>query len=281
MTTPPVPPDGAPNRFAPPNAPVPPPNVPMPPPPPAPPMAPTQAGAPGYDPGPAYGSGAPYAPGTYYAPDASYPPGFPGAPGLDRPAPQPPLDPLAVASIPASLVPPVGLGLGIAGLVRTSAGRRRGRGLAWTGTALGAALTLGGVAVAAVLAMTATEWRELEPDVAAPTTVNAVQVAVGNCIQQLPADGEEISGIRVVPCTDEHRAQAVASTTLPDGAFPGAEKAVSLSSRSCGADVLGEDPPDGLELVVWAPTADSWAEGDRTGLCLVRSKDPLTDDYAG
>lgn len=258
MTTPPGPPSGTPNRFAPPNGPDEAPALRTP----ACPSGQPQQGTGAVPPLPGY------APGTYYAP------------GTAAATPPVPLDPMAVASVPTGLLGPVGVGLGIAGLVRTRHGRRRGRGLAWIGTALGSVVTAAGITVGIVVAVVMAGWKTLPADVDAPRTVNAVQVTTGNCIDQLPANGQEITGVPVVPCSATHHAQAVGSTTLPDGAFPGAERVVKLASRACQV-ATGTALPEGAETVVWAPTEASWAEGDRTGLCLVSSGDPLTTSLVG
>lgn len=282
MTSHPEPPREPTPRFAPPNAAEPPP-----PPGPVTPSSPTGTprgpypGSPGVPGTHSPGAPAPAFPGAPAPPPPGYAQGTFHAPGVGGPTPPArPLDPLAAASLPAALAGPVGVGLGIAGLVRTRNGRRRGRGLAWTGTVLGALVTAGGVTVGIVAVAAASGWSALPVDVTAPTTANAVQVVVGNCLERLPADGGYVADVLVVPCADEHRAQVVASVELSGDAFPGAGRSAALTSNACGPEVLGDDPDEGLERVVWTPTVASWADGDRTGLCLVTSDDPLTQDLA-
>lgn len=85
-----------------------------------------------------------------YQPDDS-PTGEPYGSPYDSPyaAPTAPLDGLSIAALVSSATccgAPVGIGLGIAGLVRTGGGRRRGRWAAVTGLVLGIVVSLAGVA---------------------------------------------------------------------------------------------------------------------------------------
>ncbi|OLT51003.1 DUF4190 domain-containing protein [Cellulosimicrobium sp. CUA-896] len=186
-----------------------------------------------------------------------------------------------MASVPAgALLGPVGIGLGAAALSRVRAHGTRGRGPAVTGMVVGAVATVGWV-VGAVAWWQLEEARSpLAGDVAAPTTVHARQLVLGSCLDELPPDGE-VARVRVVPCADEHRAQVVTRTDFgADEVWPGDEAATRRVARVCGPEVLGPDPT-GLERVVWVPTETSWRDGDRTGLCLAASDDPLPADLVG
>jgi hypothetical protein len=190
------------------------------------------------------------------------------APGWQPDAPR--TEPLAVAALPTGLLlGPVGVGVGAAALARIRRHGTRGVGLAWAGIALGVAGTLAVLAVllARVVGDAATE--PLPSDVSAPQTAHARQLVLGTCLAELPDDGE-VAAVRVVPCADPHEAQVVARTDFPvDAAWPGQDAADARVSRVCTPAVLSADvDPAGIELVVWSPTADSWAEGDRTGLCV-------------
>ncbi|MBD5785146.1 DUF4190 domain-containing protein [Cellulosimicrobium terreum] len=224
--------------------------------------APSSAPLPVPPPPPDQGAG--FAAGAYYAP------GW---------VPEPPrTEPLALASIPAGVVlGPVGIGLGAAALSRVRTNRSRGRGLAVAGMVVGAVVTLAWGVGAAVWWQADQASTPLAGDVSEPATVDARRLVVGSCLDELPPDGE-VSSVRVVPCADEHRAQVVARTDFGAGeVWPGQDAADARVARVCGPEVLGEDPPDDVELVVWSPTEASWGAGDRTGLCLVGSAAPLGD----
>ncbi|MCO7273924.1 septum formation family protein [Cellulosimicrobium cellulans] len=257
--------------FAPPGGPtVPPrPTAPVPPPPagvPAPPG--TAVPPPAASAAPAGQAGPGFAPETYYAP------------GWQPAAPR--VEPLAVASVPAGLVlGPVGIGLGAAGLSRVRSRRTRGRGLAVAGMAVGAVVTLAWTAGALAWWQGEQARVPLAGDVSTPQTVNAVQLVLGTCLDELPPDGE-VTQVRAVPCADEHRAQVVARTDLgADEVWPGQQAVDRRVARVCTPDVLGSDAPEGVELVVWSPTEASWRDGDRTGLCLAAGTDPLPGDLLG
>lgn len=257
--------------FAPPGGPAGPPRppAPVPPPPaatPAPPDAPVPSGT--AVPTPAATLEPGFAPETYYAP------GW-------QPAP-PRVEPLAVASVPAGVVlGPVGIGLGAAGLSRVRSRGTRGRGLAVAGMVVGAVVTVAWTAGALVWWQGEQARTPLAGDVDAPQTVNAVQLVLGTCLDELPPDGE-VSQVRAVPCADEHRAQVVARTDLgADEVWPGQQAVDRRVARVCTPDVLGADAPEGVELVVWSPTEASWRAGDRTGLCLAAGADPLPADLLG
>ncbi|MGM7421320.1 septum formation family protein [Cellulosimicrobium sp. CpK407] len=254
--------------FAPPGGPtVPPrPTAPVPPPPAGAPAPPGTAVPPPAAPAGQAGPG--FAPETYYAP------------GWQPAAPR--VEPLAVASVPAGLVlGPVGIGLGAAGLSRVRSRRTRGRGLAVAGMAVGAVVTLAWTAGALAWWQGEQARVPLAGDVTAPQTVNAVQLVLGTCLDELPPDGE-VTQVRAVPCADEHRAQVVARTDLgADEVWPGQQAVDRRVARVCTPDVLGADAPEGVELVVWSPTEASWRDGDRTGLCLAAGTDPLPGDLLG
>jgi len=263
--------------FAPPGgraaAPQPQPGVTPPPPPGATPPPPPPSGATPPPPGaPVPGGPVPADPG--FAAGAYYAPGW----QPDRPR----VEPLAVASLPAGVVlGPVGIGVGGAALSRVRVRGTRGRGLAIAGMVVGAAVTAG-------WALGAFAWWQgdqarspLAGDVDAPRTVSARQLVLGTCLDALPPDGE-VSDVRAVPCADEHRAQVVARTDFgATEVWPGQGAVDRRVARVCTPETLGPDAPEDTVLVVWSPTEESWRDGDRTGLCLVGSTEPLPADLLG
>ncbi|MCA5892024.1 septum formation family protein [Isoptericola sp. NEAU-Y5] len=137
------------------------------------------------------------------------------------------------------------------------------------------------VLVAAGVTLGVLQWRDAawEPvtaDVDEPTEVNAVQLVLGSCLDELPADGP-VGRVRVVPCDEPHRAQVVGRTDAARTAvWTGAPDAVRRASLACGPDLLGpagRESADTLRFVVWTPSKESWEAGDRTGLCLAASDD--------
>ncbi|TWG94865.1 hypothetical protein L615_005200000250 [Nocardioides sp. J9] len=140
-------------------------------------------------PGDSYGSGGGY---PSYEPVAPGPAGDePGAYGAGAPR----VDGVSIAAFVCALTccaAPIGLGLGIAGLVRTKNGRRGGRWAAITGTVLGALVTLAGAALLAfsIVLAAQTLWEE-DARVGQCLDVNFIDEEVkASCAD--PHDGEVI-----------------------------------------------------------------------------------------
>ncbi len=200
------------------------------------------------------------------------------APGWTPPRPR--TDGVAVASLVTGVLGlgPVALGLGIAGLRRTRPGRLGGRGFAVAGVVLGAVGTLAWLAVVALVLTVLAATRQLPADVAEPTDAHAVQLVTGNCLAELPADGR-VDRVRVVPCADRHAAQVVTSYDFGDAPWPGTDAAAQRVAAAC--DLTDDERAAGAHMVAWAPTRDSWARGDRTGLCLVVLPEPAAGSAPG
>ncbi len=127
-----------------------------------------------------------------------------------------------------------------------------------------------GLAVAAFFLFFSDSTPEaLEPDVSSSTSASVSQLVVGNCLEDVSGSGS-VGEVDVVPCSDDHGAQVVGSTTFTDGDFPGQDTLVTQTTAICSPDLVtsGDVPADDLSLVVWTPSEDSWADDDRTGLCI-------------
>lgn len=103
---------------------------------------------------------------------------------------------------------------------------------------------------------------------------SVLDLEVGQCISST-ADGEQVSTLPVVECSEPHNGEIYALPQLPDGEFPGVD-AVTNSARTLCAGVefqnyIGIDPAAStLGVGYLYPTADTWAEGDREIVCIVR-----------
>jgi hypothetical protein len=124
-------------------------------------------------------------------------------------------------------------------------------------------------------------WEPLPTALTEPTGAYAVQLVLGSCVGELPDDGL-VRRVEAVPCDEPHEAQVVGRTdAAPDAVWPGDDAVATRVARTCGPDLLGPDAreagaADGLRFVVWAPSEQSWADGDRTGLCLAVGAEPRT-----
>lgn len=164
------------------------------------------------------------------------------------------------------LVGPVALVLAVLALRRIARRGTRGKGMAIAGAVLGAVTTLALASTVVLVVLTGLATRPLPADVDSARDAHAQQLVTGNCLDPLPADGQ-VDTVRVVPCTDPHAAQVVTTYEFADDSlWPGQQVADSRVARSCVLDQAEVDA--GVTAVTWAPTQQSWARGDRAGLCL-------------
>jgi hypothetical protein len=196
------------------------------------------------------------------------------APGW--PAPRPRTDGLAVASFVTSVVGIglVGIGLGVGALVRIRRGQRQGRRLALAGIAIGAVWTVVQVVVATSLITAFLATRPLPLSVDDPQDAFATQLITGHCLAELP-DDDAVGRVPLVPCDEPHAAQVVSEFRFePDAVWPGQDDADALVAAGCELSTAEIDA--GLDAVTWAPTEGTWADGDRTGLCVAHRDAPFT-----
>lgn len=178
------------------------------------------------------------------------------------------LDRLAVAAFVTAVVGlgVVGIGLGVAALVRIRRGRSAGRGLALAGVAIGVAWTVVQAVVVASLVGAYLASRPLPLEVQGPQDADASRLVTGHCLAELPDDGE-VGGVGVVPCAQRHEAQVISQYRFgPDAVWPGQRGANARVAAAC--ELTAAEIEAGFEVVTWAPTQESWDDGDRTGLCL-------------
>jgi hypothetical protein len=154
------------------------------------------------------------------------------------------------------------------------------------------ALIAGAVlAVVAVVAVTAVilnvvnrqQWEPIEAMIAEPQEVHPLQLVLGSCVESIPADGE-VSEVLAVPCDASHTAQVVGRTDFADAAvWPGRDDVDKRIAQVCGTKQLGpiartSPVADTVSYVVWGPSEASWDDGDRVGLCLATTPEPITQD---
>lgn len=153
----------------------------------------------------------PQNPNPYGAPQGGGygpPPGaYPGAPGGYDATPPAKTDGVSVASFVLSLLcctGLIGLILGFVGLSRTKGGKRKGRGFAIAGIAIGLVSVLvgAGLVVALATGVFGTPINDLKDG----------QCITGNGLDKTSDEG--VSGIKVVECSEKHDAQVIATKKL-------------------------------------------------------------------
>ena len=147
------------------------------------------------------------------------------------------------------------------GPVRTPPHRRPG---VWFAV-LAAALVLVLVSAGATLAVRWLRGAAVLGEVGDPTTVHSRRLDPGHCVQELPTDGN-VGDVVVVPCDQPHDAEVLGLRDLRDVSWTDPEDLVTAVARSCEMDLTQREA--GWRAVIWAPSAESWGQGDRTGTCL-------------
>jgi hypothetical protein len=208
-------------------------------------------------------------------------------------APQPPTDGVSIGALVTgvlgmALIP---LGLGIAGIVRTSGGKRRGKGLAIAGLVLGVLSTIVWGFVVAGLMFVATNQdafgESLQEGLSeALEEQTGTNLVVGNCFEA-PADLTSGDPLQAVDCAEPHSSEVVGVLELADGDFPGLDAVVTQAEAGCleqFASYVGVEYAEStLNVVYFHPTEVSWTLGDRKVICGAGMMDgtPLTETVAG
>jgi hypothetical protein len=107
--------------------------------------------------------------------------------------------------------------------------------------------------------------------------INALQVGVGTCLENIPSDGR-VARVTAIPCDIAHVGEAVATYPVAGDAWPGRDAVLSEVLGYCGSVIQpgatgsdmfrASDWGAGLRWVAWIPTEESWAAGEKTGICV-------------
>lgn len=236
---------------------------------------------------PVYGAPAYGAPGAGYA----------SAPGASERT-----NGIAILAIILGFVFPVGgIVAGAVALAQVKRTGEKGRGLAITGIVAGSVLTvftilaaIGLLIFSFVVGATASSSDPfgapafpddggvtVGPSEAAPGEGDILSLPVGVCLDDVP--GGFISSANIADCAVPHTYEVFGSFPLPEGAFPGDDAVASAAEQGCDAafpafvGIPFDQSALGYQYV--APTADTWAEGDREISCLLY--DPAVEQTTG
>jgi hypothetical protein len=165
---------------------------------------------------------------------------------------------------------PAAIGLGIAGLVVTQGGKRRGRGLA-IGALLAAAVWIAiGAAIGTVAALTHGFHRPVKAEYSySHAAIFGLGLRQGDCIST-PGGSPAL----VVPCSAPHDAEVFATLALPASAWPGEDAVRQAANDGCAARLPGYLNPQlavSLSQDYVYPDQVAWKGGTRTVICEVRA----------
>jgi hypothetical protein len=201
-------------------------------------------------------------------------------PGL-VPAAKAPLSWLAVAALVAGVLPliPIGIGLGIVGLVTTRRGRRRGRNLA----VIGLLATIVWLAIGGTLGTVAVLTHGFhKPSKIKYTYVQSsvFNLRKGDCLDNVPS----ASSPSLTSCNSPHDAEVFATFPLSGASWPGAavmqqEAAAGCTSRL--ASYLNPQLAVSLTQDYIYPGQVAWQAGTRTVVCEVRATTGQLDQSVG
>ncbi len=212
-------------------------------------------------------------------PPPSPQPGWGWAPPLDQ-GPQPPaLNGFALASLLSGLLcfPPLGVAFGIAALVQIAKKGDRGKVLAITGLVVSVVMT--GVMVFAVGRFVEgvgsrfpapAEYTEVEGELRDIDDLKA-----GDCFNVPGGDlFDERPLMYAVDCAQVHHGEVTAAKTAGTVDDPDSETADRASEDACwkAQDEYAMDTwalPEFAEMFYYAPSRQSWLQGDRLLLCVI------------
>ncbi|QDB80383.1 septum formation family protein [Georgenia wutianyii] len=122
---------------------------------------------------------------------------------------------------------------------------------------------------------------------AAGCSANSVlDLTVGDCLNQSDLEGDEVSSVEAVECSEEHDAEIFAEHEFTGDSYPGLTVVQEESEEVCtekfeefiGVPYLESE----LYFTMLYPSEQSWDDADdRTTLCIVLSEEPMTGSLEG
>ena len=115
----------------------------------------------------------------------------------------------------------------------------------------------------------------LAAPLAACSDTSVMHMQVGQCI--LRPEGQTATTIETTSCTSEHDAEVFFVTSAEDGEFPGESALNKFAEKQCisnfEAYVGKRFVSSTLDATWMIPTKDSWAQNDRSIMCLAFAMD--------
>ncbi|MEX0868105.1 MAG: septum formation family protein [Nitriliruptoraceae bacterium] len=110
---------------------------------------------------------------------------------------------------------------------------------------------------------------------------NPFDLTVGMCFDDPDVDDGRVHEVTTADCEQPHDNEVYWVIELPDGDFPGVEDISVIADEGCLAafpEAIGEDYLESDYFASYlAPSAGSWADGDRSIVCYAFDQDgPVT-----
>ncbi len=107
--------------------------------------------------------------------------------------------------------------------------------------------------------------------------VDAFQVRIGDCFDDVSSSVDEVSSVPGVPCSEPHDNEAFAVFDVTVTEYPGGEAMGNLAYESCLTrfdSFVGRDYQSStLEITTMYPSIESWNQSDREVICAVYDVD--------
>ncbi|MFD1716368.1 septum formation family protein [Georgenia deserti] len=118
------------------------------------------------------------------------------------------------------------------------------------------------------------------------STGNVMSLEPGDCLNADDLEGNEISDVEVLECSEEHTAEIFAQVEHEGDEFPGNEALQSEAQETCDAEFenyVGVPYAESeFHYTALMPSEDSWNDADdRTSLCILTVDEPVTESLEG
>jgi len=166
---------------------------------------------------------------------------------------------------------------GIIALRRIRERGQRGRGFAIAGLVLSGLWTLL-IVFGIGVGVTGGVDRDPSGRIAEAGSISVFDVREGDCLRELPDEGDENRSVEAVPCAEPHRAVAYALFDVSGGDdWPGQQAVDAQAEQGCTRRVPQSAASAGGEVFFLQPTEQSWeTRDDRTVVCLATFATPRT-----
>jgi len=212
--------------------------------------------------------------------DAAAVPGFASFASTSASAPTGRRDGISVAAFVTALIGalPVSIPLGIAGLVRTHAGRRSGRRMAVAGLIISGVWLFGLVTAGLVYVFNSdgsSGSAASSSSSSDSTQVVMTDLRSGQCVDLPFYVPQSQDWLDVVDCAVPHNAEVYEIGDLPDGAYPGDTLVEDAIDQLCDKALVTFSGSTNSRLDTYEilPTQDTWDVHDRGYVCVAVDDD--------